>query len=116
MLVCMFLVCIRTRDRGGSAHPVFPAPSDFEEGKRRCKPRARCVARSQPHIHPSYGIAVIASEAKQSIPRHRENGLFHFARNDEFKSGKKSREPASVFAAAGSGWGSPPSWEETAVR
>jgi hypothetical protein len=28
---------------------------------------------------------------------------------------KKSREPASVFAAAGSGWGSLLSWEETAV-
>jgi hypothetical protein len=37
MLVCVFLMCICTRDRGCSAHPVFPAPSilvgadDFEK-------------------------------------------------------------------------------------
>src|SRR5258705_8336265 len=33
MLVCVFAVCIGTRDRGCGAHPVFPAPSDKEEGK-----------------------------------------------------------------------------------
>jgi hypothetical protein len=30
MLVCSFVLRNRTRDRGCSAHPVFPAPSDFE--------------------------------------------------------------------------------------
>src|SRR3981189_1578476 len=30
MLVCAFLVAHCTRDRGCSAHPVFPAPSVFE--------------------------------------------------------------------------------------
>src|SRR5436189_5763926 len=29
MLVCVFLDAHCTRDRGCSAHPVFPAPSDF---------------------------------------------------------------------------------------
>jgi len=27
-------MCICTRDRGCGAHPAFPAPSDFREGKR----------------------------------------------------------------------------------
>src|SRR6185369_17478127 len=48
---CALLFCAnRTRDRGCSKHPVFPAPSVFEEGKRRCKPRAKYAARSRSHI------------------------------------------------------------------
>ena len=36
MLVCMFLFAQnRTRDRGCSKHPVFPAPSIFEEGQTK---------------------------------------------------------------------------------
>ena len=30
MLVCSFVCANRTRDRGCSKHPVFPAPSIFE--------------------------------------------------------------------------------------
>src|SRR6187399_590775 len=45
MLVCRFVCANRTRDRGCSKHPVFPAPSIQEEGKRKCKPRAQCAAR-----------------------------------------------------------------------
>jgi hypothetical protein len=33
MLVCIFFSANRTRDRGCSKHPVFPAPSDKEGGK-----------------------------------------------------------------------------------
>src|SRR6266545_4923084 len=33
MLVCSFVCANRTRDRGCSKHPVFPAPSDKEGGK-----------------------------------------------------------------------------------
>ena len=33
MLVCGFVCANRTRDRGCSKHPVFPAPSNFEEGR-----------------------------------------------------------------------------------
>src|SRR5215213_2944981 len=44
---CAVFVCAnRTRDRGCSKHPVFPAPSIFDEGKRRCKPRAISAART----------------------------------------------------------------------
>src|SRR6187431_1724659 len=32
MLVCNLLSANRTRDRGCSKHPVFPAPSDYGEG------------------------------------------------------------------------------------
>jgi len=47
MLVCAFFCAHCTRDRGCSAHPVFPAPSVLKEGERRCKPRADSVARSR---------------------------------------------------------------------
>jgi len=33
MLVCSFVCANRTRDRGCSKHPVFPAPSEQEGGK-----------------------------------------------------------------------------------
>jgi len=45
--VCAFFVRNCTRDRGCSAHPVFPAPSDFRGRQRRCKPRADHAARSR---------------------------------------------------------------------
>jgi hypothetical protein len=61
MLVCPFVCANRTRDRGCSKHPVFPAPSNRREGKRRCKPRATSAARSRNYIN------VIAS-AKRSNP------------------------------------------------
>jgi len=32
MLVCTFLTTLRTRDRGCSVHPAFPAPSAFLRG------------------------------------------------------------------------------------
>src|SRR5215216_7458684 len=41
---CAVLFCAnRTRDRGCSKHPVFPAPSDKEGGKFSSKPRANCA-------------------------------------------------------------------------
>jgi hypothetical protein len=52
MLVCAFLVHHCTRDRGCSAHPVFPAPSSFL-GRVICKPRTHAVARMRRHVsHP----------------------------------------------------------------
>src|SRR3954469_8597425 len=50
MLVCPFVCANRTRDRGCSKHPVFPAPSKFWRDKRRCKPRTQCAARTRSHI------------------------------------------------------------------
>src|ERR1700712_2319108 len=47
MLVCVFVCAFGTRDRGCSAHPVFPAPFDFNEGKRICKTRAKRAAGMQ---------------------------------------------------------------------
>src|SRR5439155_12540412 len=75
MLVCSFVCANRTRDRGCSKHPVFPAPSDFEEGKQRCKPRAQCAARSRTYIH------VTASESNPLSPHARKDGLLRGARH-----------------------------------
>src|SRR5258708_35256820 len=55
MLVCVFLVHVCTRDRGCSAHPVFPAPSQASRAKRlanlgRIVPRDREVMQLE-HRH-----------------------------------------------------------------
>src|SRR3954452_24301278 len=49
MLVCPFVCANRTRDRGCSKHPVFPAPSQQEAGSSPAKTRTDDVARSQTH-------------------------------------------------------------------
>jgi hypothetical protein len=46
-------LCHCTRDRGCSAHPVFPAPSHVRGGKRAGTTRARRAARIRRHIRPS---------------------------------------------------------------
>jgi hypothetical protein len=46
MLVCIFVCANRTRDRGCSKHPVFPAPSVFREGKIKTIARAFRAART----------------------------------------------------------------------
>ena len=75
-----------TRDRGCGAHPVFPAPSQFLEGKRN-------------------------ANLGQNLPRDREGA----SARDRAGTCRKSREPAPVDAAANRGWVGPPSWEEKAV-
>ena len=40
----------RTRDRGCSAHPAFPAPSDFLRARDTCKPRADRAARTRSRV------------------------------------------------------------------
>src|SRR5258705_576398 len=67
MLVCIFVCANRTRDRGCSKHPVFPAPSDFEEGQTKMQTSGE-MRREKAKICPP----VIASEAKQSMSRHKE--------------------------------------------
>jgi hypothetical protein len=66
MLVCTFVCANRTRDRGCSAHPVFPAPSVFEGEDFQQNSRNVCGEIENPCF------AVIASEAKQSMGRHEE--------------------------------------------
>src|ERR1700692_4056468 len=67
MLVCAFLDAHCTRDRGCGAHPVFPAPSDFE-GKVFLQNSGRIAPREQERMSHN----VIASEAKQSMLPHKE--------------------------------------------
>src|SRR5580704_10023202 len=50
MLVCAFLYAFCTRDRGCSAHPAFPAPSDWRGRNIDGKPRAKHAARSRSRV------------------------------------------------------------------
>ena len=51
---CAAFVCAnRTRDRGCSKHPVFPAPSDWRGREVASQPRAIRVARSRSHTQSS---------------------------------------------------------------
>ena len=60
-----FFSCICTRDRGCSAHPAFPAPSDMEGVTSDGKPRANGAARSpgscRSHVMvmPSFRLAAV---------------------------------------------------------
>ena len=62
MLVCNLLCANRTRDRGCSKHPDFPAPSDFRRGANEDANLGRKASRECEAIS-----TVIASAAKQSI-------------------------------------------------
>src|SRR3979411_2476050 len=77
MLVCTLFDANRTRDRGCSAHPVFPAPS-VSRARFSCKTPG-ASRRENAKLY----LAVIASEAKQSIsPRKEGMDRFAGARND----------------------------------
>jgi hypothetical protein len=66
MLVCTFVCANRTRDRGCSKHPVFPAPSDFGGPNEDAS-----LGRNAPREGETVST-VIASEAKQSMSRYEE--------------------------------------------
>jgi hypothetical protein len=70
-----FCLCYRTRDRGCSAHPAFPAPSVFE-GETKAIARAFRAARTQNYIRVivcnKRGAFVHESGAKQSIAPQKE--------------------------------------------
>ena len=68
MLVCAFFVRNCTRDRGCSAHPVFPAPSVFEGGKRDANLGRDRAARSRSHIQSSGLVHLRAKRKRPSIP------------------------------------------------
>src|ERR1700709_293086 len=68
----------RLRDRGCSAHPVFPTPSSLSEGTRNGKLRASCAARTRAHVSQRHGEG---SDAIQQAAE-RKTGLLRFARND----------------------------------
>src|SRR5207247_8448155 len=70
MLVCTFVCANRTRDRGCSKHPVFPAPSNKEGGKLSSKPRAKRAARTRSHIlYRGYFNTVVPANAGTHTPR-----------------------------------------------
>ena len=80
-----------TRDRGCSVHPVFPAPSDFGEGRQKFKARAQPAARRRRHVNPSL-------RAQRSNPPLclRRYGLLRCARNDADRP-RRPGYPAGAF-------------------
>src|ERR1700744_2299539 len=89
MLVCVSFCAYCTRDRGCSAHPVFPAPSSFG-AKAVCKTRANDAARTWTRVCSSLRGANGAGECPPEDRRRAEAiqsssvvpGLLRFARND----------------------------------
>ncbi len=54
----------RTRDRGCSKHPVFPAPSDFEEGQTKVQTSGEtCREKANPH-----SVVIAREGGRSSIP------------------------------------------------
>src|SRR5437879_4858785 len=87
MLVCGFVLYDRTRDRGCSAHPVFPAPSEFlwgqglwgqgfQQNAGRTAPR-ECEGVCE-------GAVIARSPCDEAIHSSSllRDGLLRFARND----------------------------------
>src|SRR5258705_4755286 len=77
MLVCTFVCANRTRDRGCSKHPVFPAPSNFRGGQTKMQTsgdQRREIAMLYP---PS--LRAQRSNPPLRLPCH---GLLRCARND----------------------------------
>src|SRR6185436_14378340 len=63
MLVCAFVCAYCTRDRGCSAHPVFPAPSLFE-GERLFQTSGA----TRRGIVASYSVVIVREGGRSSIP------------------------------------------------
>src|SRR5439155_15065427 len=57
MLVCTFVCANRTRDRGCSKHPVFPAPSLLEEGNQDANLGRNAPRDRESVFRRSYGAA-----------------------------------------------------------
>src|SRR5437879_3973909 len=76
MLVCIFVSANRTRDRGCSKHPVFPAPSDF-----RGAPTMQTSGDQRRENAKLYPPSLRAQRSNPSL-RLWPYGLFRFARND----------------------------------
>ena len=79
MLVCNLLCANRTRDRGCSKHPVFPAPSDWRAEVLWSKTRAENAARSPTHIR-----IVITRLVRNCALGPRSTGCPAFAGHDSF--------------------------------
>src|SRR5215213_8242556 len=63
MLVCSFVSANRTRDRGCSKHPVFPAPSVFRRASEMKSSGSSCR-----EIARSYSVVIVREGGRSSIP------------------------------------------------
>src|SRR6185369_13539669 len=97
MLVCPFVCANRTRDRGCSKHPVFPAPSKQEGGKFTSKPRTQCAARTRSRIQFVARMSEARSGTTLTPPRIslRSSGLqaTSWIASRSLSSGAHSRDP-----------------------
>src|SRR6185369_9262652 len=64
MLVCPFVCANRTRDRGCSKHPVFPAPSVFRRGQTKTQTSGEI----RREIAASYSTVIVRESGRSSIP------------------------------------------------
>ena len=93
---CARFVCAnRTRDRGCSAHPVFPAPSVFEEGKRKMQTSGETCR----EIAKSYPRHCERSEAIHCHLMHGKMDCFASARNDGRETASVARMERSAIRA-----------------
>jgi len=98
MLVCAFAMCTGTRDRGCSAHPVFPAPSFQEEGNDVFKPRASAPRDREGVDDDRHHLAPSPDEAKRNPGplQHRpgfRGACHHCASAIALVAGAHSRDP-----------------------
>src|SRR5829696_6235105 len=77
MLVCSFVCANRTRDRGCSKHPVFPAPSLLREGEIEAN-----LGRPAPREGETVSTSLRAKRSNPLSPHAPKDGLLRCARND----------------------------------
>src|SRR4051812_7560913 len=63
MLVCVLLCASCARDRGCSAHPVFPAPSDFQRDNA-----IQSSGAARREIAKAYSVVIVREGGRSSIP------------------------------------------------
>ena len=102
MLVCSFVCANRTRDRGCSKHPVFPAPSDFERANEDANLGQISAARTRKYVHRRMGRA-----KREPMPRRTDDGFATLPLT--------LREPSSSALCAIAHWGGRSSIPEAAM-
>jgi hypothetical protein len=76
-------LCARcTRDRGCSAHPAFPAPSDLERAENFLQTSGATRREKAKLYQPSLRGALATKQSISPQKAKRKSGLLRFARND----------------------------------
>jgi hypothetical protein len=137
MLVCAFLDAHCTRDRGCSAHPVFPAPSDFWRDNEmqnlgRLAPREREVVSIRCHsgamrsIEPGssrfrvWSFGPSRNDGSTSLQARRQQGVLlprtlHEPTSTGRRRGTRAQRPARMAHAGADRTGRPLAWTECRI-